>query len=149
MQTRIYSIIFVLLWASAFVSAKYGLTASGPFSFLGVRFAVVSVIFAVIAIVLKSTWPDRRMLAPTLLAGVLMHGVYLGGVFYSAQLLPPFWQSVSALNPIFYMVNTFRYGFLGSSDVNVYWAFFILGLFIIVLYAACLWLLRHGTGIRN
>lgn len=80
---------------------------------------------------------------------VLTPLIYLGGVFYSAQLLPSFWQAVSALNPIFYMVNTFRYGFLGSSDVNVYWAFFILGLFIIVLYSACIWLLRHGTGIRN
>lgn len=83
MQTRTYSIIFVLLWASAFVSAKYGLTASGPFSFLGVRFAVVSIIFGLIAIVLKSTWPDRKTLLPTLLAGVLMHGVYLGGVFFA------------------------------------------------------------------
>lgn len=80
---------------------------------------------------------------------VLTPLIYLGGVFYSAQLLPPFWQAVSALNPIFYMVNTFRYGFLGSSDVDVIWAFVILGIFAIALYAGCIWLLRHGTGIRN
>ena len=80
---------------------------------------------------------------------VLTPLIYLGGVFYSAQLLPPFWQTVSALNPIFYMVNTFRYGFLGSSDVDVMWAFIILGIFAISLYAGCIWLLRHGTGIRN
>jgi ABC-2 type transport system permease protein len=80
---------------------------------------------------------------------VLTPLIYLGGVFYSAQLLPPFWQTVSALNPIFYMVNTFRYGFLGSSDVDVIWAFMILGIFAISLYAGCIWLLRHGTGIRN
>jgi ABC-2 type transport system permease protein len=80
---------------------------------------------------------------------VLTPLIYLGGVFYSAQLLPPFWQAVSALNPIFYMVNTFRYGFLGSSDVDVIWAFIILGIFAITLYAGCIWLLRHGTGIRN
>lgn len=80
---------------------------------------------------------------------VLTPLIYLGGVFYSAQLLPPFWQTVSALNPIFYMVNTFRYGFLGSSDVDVIWAFIILGIFAITLYAGCIWLLRHGTGIRN
>ncbi len=83
MPTRVYSIIFVLLWASAFVSAKYGLTASGPFSFLFVRFVIVTVIFAGIAVVLSSSWPDRKTLGPTLLAGVLMHGVYLGGVFYA------------------------------------------------------------------
>jgi ABC-2 type transport system permease protein len=80
---------------------------------------------------------------------VLTPLIYLGGVFYSAQLLPPFWQTVSALNPIFYMVNTFRYGFLGSSDVDVMWAFIILGIFAISLYAGCIWLLRHGIGIRN
>lgn len=80
---------------------------------------------------------------------VLTPLIYLGGVFYSVQLLPPFWQTVSALNPIFYMVNTFRYGFLGSSDVDVVWAFVILGVFIILLYSSCIWLLRHGTGIRQ
>ncbi len=80
---------------------------------------------------------------------VLTPLIYLGGVFYSAQLLPAFWQTVSALNPIFYMVNTFRYGFLGSSDVDVYWAFIILFMFIGVLYGGCIWLLRHGTGIRQ
>lgn len=83
MPTRIYSIIFVLLWASAFISAKYGMTASGPFSFLFVRFAIVSVIFLGVALVMKSVWPDRRLLVPTMIAGVLMHGVYLGGVFFA------------------------------------------------------------------
>ena len=80
---------------------------------------------------------------------VLTPLIYLGGVFYSVQLLSPFWQTVSALNPIFYMVNTFRYGFLGSSDVDIVWAFLILGLFVVILYSSCIWLLRHGTGIRQ
>ncbi|MEX2468666.1 MAG: ABC transporter permease, partial [Pseudohongiellaceae bacterium] len=80
---------------------------------------------------------------------VLTPLIYLGGVFYSIQLLPTFWQVVSGLNPIFYMVNTFRYGILGVSDVDVYWAFLILGVFIVVLYSSCIWLLRHGTGIRH
>jgi ABC-2 type transport system permease protein len=75
--------------------------------------------------------------------------IYLGGVFYSIDLLPPAWQIVSALNPIFYMVNTFRYGILGTSDVNVAWAFLMLFVFIILLYSSCIWLLRRGTGIRN
>ncbi len=83
MPTRVYSIIFVFLWGSAFISAKYGLTAAGPFSFLFVRFAIVTVIFAVIALALKSAWPDSRTLILTFLAGVLMQGVYLGGVFYA------------------------------------------------------------------
>ena len=80
---------------------------------------------------------------------VLTPLIYLGGVFYSVQLLPTFWQVVSGLNPIFYMVNTFRYGILGSSDVDVYWAFLILGVFIVGLYISCIWLLRNGKGIRT
>lgn len=88
---------------------------------------------------------DDISIVPTF---VLTPLIYLGGVFYSTQMLPPFWQAVSAFNPIFYMVNTFRYGFLGSSDVDVIWAFLILGVFAVSLYGGCLWLLRHGTGIR-
>jgi len=88
---------------------------------------------------------DDISIVPTF---VLTPLIYLGGVFYSTQMLPPFWQAVSALNPVFYMVNTFRYGFLGSSDVDVIWAFLILGVFAVSLYGGCLWLLRHGTGIR-
>ncbi|MDG2250850.1 MAG: ABC transporter permease [Gammaproteobacteria bacterium] len=80
---------------------------------------------------------------------VLTPLIYLGGVFYSVQLLPTFWQVVSGLNPIFYMVNTFRYGILGSSDVDVYWAFLILGVFVVGLYSSCIWLLRNGKGIRT
>ena len=88
---------------------------------------------------------DDISIVPTF---VLTPLIYLGGVFYSTQMLPPFWQTVSALNPIFYMVNTFRYGFLGSSDVDVIWAFILLGTFAVSLYVGCIWLLRHGTGIR-
>ena len=88
---------------------------------------------------------DDISIVPTF---VLTPLIYLGGVFYSTQMLPPFWQVVSALNPIFYMVNTFRYGFLGSSDVDAIWAFLILGAVAVSLYGGCIWLLRHGTGIR-
>jgi ABC-2 type transport system permease protein len=89
---------------------------------------------------------DDISIVPTF---VLTPLIYLGGVFYSVQLLPTFWQVVSGLNPIFYMVNTFRYGILGSSDVDVYWAFLILGVFIVGLYSSCIWLLRNGKGIRT
>jgi len=80
---------------------------------------------------------------------VLTPLIYLGGVFYSSALLPGFWQGVSAMNPIFYMVNTFRYGFLGVSDVPVTVAFLILISFAVVLSCACLWLLNRGTGLRT
>lgn len=89
---------------------------------------------------------DDISIVPTF---VLTPLIYLGGVFYSVELLPPFWKFVSGLNPIFYMVNTFRYGILGTSDVNVVWAFLILLLFIVLLYSCCIILLRRGTGLRS
>ena len=81
-------------------------------------------------------------------AFILTPLIYLGGVFYSIQLLPTFWQIISKLNPIFYMVNAFRYGILGASDINVTWAFIMLVFFIVALYISCIWLLRSGKGIR-
>lgn len=80
---------------------------------------------------------------------VLTPLTYLGGVFYSIQLLPEFWQGVSQLNPILYMVNTFRYGILGVSDINVGFAFMMILLFIGGLFSYALYLLRNGKGIRS
>ena len=74
---------------------------------------------------------------------------YLGGVFYSIQLLPDFWQGVSQLNPILYMVNTFRYGILGTSDIHVGFAFSMIVLFNVVLFFVALRLLNSGRGIRS
>ncbi|ODS23513.1 ABC transporter permease [Candidatus Endobugula sertula] len=75
--------------------------------------------------------------------------IYLGGVFYSMSLLPEFWQFVSKLNPLLYMVNAFRYGILGVSDINVSYAFIGVTVFIVVLTAWCLHLLAKGTRMRS
>ncbi len=80
---------------------------------------------------------------------VLTPLTYLGGVFYSIELLPEFWQTVSRLNPILYMVNAFRYGILGVSDIDVVTAFTVLIIFITVLFLFCLHLMNRGTGLRN
>ena len=74
---------------------------------------------------------------------------YLGGVFYSITLLPPWAQAASHANPILYMVNGFRYGFLGVSDVDVRLSFVIMGAFAAGLYALAVWLLRKGVGVRE
>jgi len=74
---------------------------------------------------------------------------YLGGVFYSTRLLPEFWRDVSAFNPILYMVNGFRYGILGVSDVNIAYAYMIMGGFAVALGSLCLWLLHRGIGLRS
>ena len=64
-------------------------------------------------------------------------------------MLPEFWQKVSGLNPILYMVNAFRYGILGESDINIAHAFTILIIFIFILFYISLYLLNKGTRIKN
>jgi len=80
---------------------------------------------------------------------VLTPLTYLGGVFYSINLLPEFWQNVSRANPILYMVNGFRYGFLGESDIGIGTAYAIIIAFVILLGVFCVHLLNKGTGIRS
>ncbi|MFK4751986.1 ABC transporter permease [Oceanobacter antarcticus] len=89
---------------------------------------------------------DDISIVPTFIITPL---TYLGGVFYSISLLPEHWQWVSQLNPILYMVNTFRYGILGVSDVGVVFSFLMMGVFIVILSAYSLWLLKRGTGMRQ
>ncbi|HTF84965.1 MAG TPA: ABC transporter permease [Cellvibrio sp.] len=79
---------------------------------------------------------------------VLTPLTYLGGVFYSIHLLPEFWQGVSQLNPILYMVNAFRYGMLGVSDINVVAAFAGLLICLAILFMVGLHLLRVGKRLR-
>lgn len=74
---------------------------------------------------------------------------YLGGVFYSLNLLPDFWQTVSRANPIVYMINGFRYGFLGVTDIDIWTGIGMLLLFSVLLFIANLHLLKKGVGIRN
>ena len=80
---------------------------------------------------------------------VLTPLTYLGGVFYSLSLLPEFWQGVSQVNPIVYMVNAFRYGFLGVSDVNLTFAFTMIITFVVVFFSIAMYLINKGTGIRS
>jgi ABC-2 type transport system permease protein len=89
---------------------------------------------------------DDIAIVPTF---VLTPLTYLGGVFYSISLLPEFWQKVSLANPILYMVNAFRYGILGVSDISIARAYMIVILFVVVLFTACLMLLNRGVGIRE
>jgi ABC-2 type transport system permease protein len=79
---------------------------------------------------------------------VLTPLTYLGGVFFSISLLPPFWQKVALANPILYMVNAFRYGMLGSSDIPIGVAYAIMIGFAVVLFGAVLFLLQRGSGVR-
>lgn len=89
---------------------------------------------------------DDTSIIPTFILTPL---TYLGGVFYSINLLPPFWQSVSQLNPIVYMINGFRFGFLGYSDLSLSHTFIVLFLFIIGLYSFAYYLIHTGKGLRS
>jgi ABC-2 type transport system permease protein len=80
---------------------------------------------------------------------VLTPLTYLGGVFYSVSMLPAFWETVSHGNPILYMINAFRYGMLGISDINVAVAFVIICAFIVALWIYSMYLLRTSKGLRS
>lgn len=89
---------------------------------------------------------DDVSIVPTF---VLQPLTYLGGVFYAISMLPPFWQAVSKINPIVYMISGFRFGFLGTEDVPVAVSLAILILFIVVLYSVCWYLIDKGRGLRS
>ena len=89
---------------------------------------------------------DDIAIIPTFILAPL---TYLGGVFYSIALLPEFWQKVSAFNPILYMVNGFRYGVLGVSDVSLYQSYAVILAAGVILFFTCLYLLNKGTGMRS
>ena len=89
---------------------------------------------------------DDISLIPTF---VLTPLTYLGGIFYSIDMLPDFWRSLSFANPILYMVDTFRASMLGINDINVYISLTIIIAFVFVLYAVAIALLNRGTGIRT
>ena len=89
---------------------------------------------------------DDVAIVPTFILTPL---TYLGGVFYSVTLLPGWAQALTHANPIFYMVNAFRYGLLGVSDVPLWVAYALMLGFVVVLAALSLWLLRRGVGLRS
>ena len=89
---------------------------------------------------------DDVAIVPTFILTPL---TYLGGVFYSVRLLPDWAEAATHANPIFYMVNAFRYGLLGVSDVPVWVAYALMLAFTAALGAICLVLLRRGTGLRS
>jgi ABC-2 type transport system permease protein len=89
---------------------------------------------------------DDIALVPTFILTPL---TYLGGVFYSITMLGEPWQAISRANPILYMVNAFRYGLLGISDVHVGWAFVVMLGFVAALSIVALQLLKRGVGLRS
>ena len=129
-------------------------------SFMFVDISIAHIGYVILTVVLTSTLFalggllngvfgktfDDISIVPTF---VLTPLTYLGGVFYSVSLLPEFWQNVSMANPILYMVNGFRYGFLGQSDVGIATAMWVLIAFNVVFFSGAYYLLEKGKGIRS
>ncbi len=108
---------------------------------------MTSVLFSIagfINAIYASTFDDVSII-PTF---VLTPLTYFGGVFYSIHLLPEFWQQVSVLNPILHMVNAFRYGMLGISDLHIGMALVGLTLLVAVLFVVAMHLLKTGKRLR-
>jgi len=111
-------------------------------------FVLTSVLFALAGFInaVYANSFDDISIVPTF---VLTPLTYLGGVFYSIDLLPAIWQKLSLANPVLYMVNAFRFGLLGVSDIPLLVAFGIVGGFIVMLGLVSLYLLEHGVGIKS
>ncbi len=107
-----------------------------------------AVIFALAGFInaIFATKFDDIALVPTFIITPL---TYLGGVFYSINMLGDPWRAISHANPILYMVNAFRYGILGISDVSVGWAFVVMLVFIAGLTIMALQMLKRGVGLRS
>ena len=111
-------------------------------------FVLTSVLFSIAGFInaVYANSFDDISIVPTF---VLTPLTYLGGVFYSIGMLPEFWQHVSLANPVLYMVNAFRFGLLGVSDIAMWQAFAIIFGFIFALGSFAMWLLARGVGIKS
>ncbi len=99
--------------------------------------------------VIAGLWADKFDHMATFQNFIIVPMTFLSGVFYSIDTLPPFWQGVSQLNPFFYMVDGFRYGFFGVSDVSPWLSLAVVGLAWLLVSGLTLHLLRTGYKIRN
>lgn len=109
---------------------------------------MTAIVFSIAGLInaIFATKFDDVTIVPTFILTPL---TYLGGVFYSVSLLPDVWQWVSKLNPILYMVNTFRYGIIGVSDIPIFTAYGMLIFFIVLLGSWATYLLNTGYGMRT
>ena len=123
------------------------LTVAHPFVTLSV-IVLTSVVFSLGGLLnaLFAKNFDDISIIPTFVLAPL---TYLGGVFFSTSLLSPFWQAIAHVNPILYMVNGFRYGMLGTSDIPIAQAYAIILTAVVALFALAMILLKRGTGIRT
>jgi drug/metabolite transporter (DMT)-like permease len=126
-------VLFVLLWSTGFIGARYGLPYIEPLTFLAVRMALVVLIVAAIAIIGRARVPNAREVQHALVAGSLVHGLYLGGVFTAISQGVPAGISalIPGLQPI--LTSTIANGFMGERVTGIQWFGLVLGLLGVVL----------------
>jgi drug/metabolite transporter (DMT)-like permease len=138
-----FSAIFVVLWSTGFIAAKYGLPHATPFAFLFARFCLVAAVMTPLALVLRAPWPTRSEALHTVVVGVLIQGCYLGGVFYAIANGTSAGTSAMlvGLQPVVTVV--LARGWLGERVVARQWAGLAIGLAGVAL------VVRHKIGIDN
>ncbi len=120
-----------------------------PYPLWAVAFALAgSAILGTLGLI-AGLWADKFDQLSAFQNFVIMPLTFLSGVFYSIHSLPPFWQALSHWNPFFYMIDGFRFGFFGVSDVSPWFSFAVVGVFCVVLAAIALALLRSGWKLRH
>ena len=127
MAARAAPAIFVVLWSTGFIATKYGLNNAGPLTFLAIRMAVVVAMMAVIVAVARPQWPDRLGIAHSVVAGILVHGFYLGGTAVAiAHSIPAGLSAlIPGLQPI--LTSTLANRWLGERVTPLQWAGTIAG----------------------
>lgn len=166
------NLVFVLLtplshwsWFAAYVgsSVARGLAVGGGVFLVTAWFAQLSfvaplwiLVFAVLGAamlgalgLIAGLWAEKFDQMAAFQNFIIMPMTFLSGVFYSIHSLPPFWQAVSHLNPFFYMIDGFRYGFFGVSDVSPWLSLAVVGSAMVLVSAVAVHLLRIGYKIRN
>lgn len=135
-MARIAPGLFVILWSSGFIGAKYGLPYAEPLTFLAVRMALGVTLFAAIVIVMRPVWPPGRLILHSAVTGLLAQGLYLGGVFVSIHLGLPAGLSalISGLQPV--LTSTLANRWLGERVGPVQWAGLLLGMAGVYLVVA-------------
>ena len=113
-----------------------------------IRDSITSALFSILGLingVYAKTFDDVSIV-PTF---VLTPLIYLGGIFYSIEILGEQWQFLSKLNPILYIVNFFRYAMLGTSEIDPLQGFSLIVIFTVIFFALAYYLLHRGTGIKD
>jgi len=120
--------LFVVLWSTGFIGARYGLPYIEPMTFLAIRMSCVVVVMALIAVIGGAPWPGAAGIGHSLVTGLLMHGIYLGGVFVAISQGVPAGISalIPGLQPI--LTSTIANRFMGEKVSHLQWAGLVLGL---------------------